>query len=307
MAYRGQCLVHRAEVMQLRGAWSEAMDEAQRACDRLAQEPAVGAAFYQRAELHRLRGEFAEAEAAYRQSSKWGGEPQPGLAQLRLAQGQTAAAVAAIRRALDEGQDRVARPRLLAAYVEIMLAVGDIPAARAAADELADHAASLGAPSLKAMAGHASGAVLLAEGDAASACARLREALAVWQELSVPYEATRVRVLIGLACRQSGDADTAEMELDAAREVFQQLGAEPDQARLEAVSARAAPRSTGGLTRREAEVLVLVASGKTNRAIAAELVLSEKTVARHVSNIFVKLSVATRSAATAYAYEHDLV
>ena len=305
--YRGQCQVYRAEIMQLQGAWLDAMDEAQRACELLSGKPAVGAAFYQRAELHRLRGEFVKAEEAYRQASQWGRNPQPGLAQLRLAQGQIDAAEAAIRRMVDEAHDRVARSRVLAAYIEIMLAAGDIQAARAAAGELSDIAADLDAPLLHAVSGHATGAILLGEGDARAALAVLRPAWKAWQEIEAPYEAARVRVLIGLACRQLRDEDTAEMEFDAARWVFQQLGAAPQLARVEELSRMAAAKTAGGLTVREVQVLRLVAAGKTNRAIAADLFLSEKTVARHLSNIFTKLGVSSRAAATAYAYEHDLL
>lgn len=308
--YRGQCLVHRAEIMQLHGAWSDALDEAQRACERLSQpsaQPAVGIAFYQLAELRRLRGEFAKAEEAYRQASRWGRIPQPGLALLRLAQGRVDAAAAAIRRVADEAQDRVTRSRLLPAYVEIMLAACDVQAARAAAGELAETAAAIDAPFLQAAAAHAIGAVLLAEGDTRAACDAFRQAWRSYQKLEVPYEAARVRVLLGLACRTLGDEDSAEMELDAARWVFRQLGAAPDLAQVEALSRKATAKAAGGLTAREVEVLRLVAAGKTNRAIADELILSEKTVARHLSNIFTKLGLSSRAAATAYAYEHDLL
>jgi DNA-binding CsgD family transcriptional regulator len=188
----------------------------------------------------------------------------------------------------------MARCRLLPAHVEIMAAAGDVAAARAAADELSQTA---DAPLLRALATHAEGVVLLLEGDAQAALGRLRDAWTAWQTLAVPYEAARVRVLIARACRQLGDADTAEMELDAACWAFEQLGAAPD---LAAVRGKPA----GGLTAREHEVLRLVATGKTNRAIAADLFLSEKTVARHISNIFTKLGVSNRAAATAYAYEH---
>lgn len=308
--YRGQCLVHRAEILQLHGAWPDAMNEAQRARERLSQppgQPAVGMAFYQQAELHWLRGEFAKAEEAYRRASQHGREPVPGLAQLRLAQGQTNAAEAAIRRVVDEAQDRATRSKLLAAYVEIMLAARDVQAARAAADELSEIATDLAAPFLDAVSAHATGAVLLFEGEARAALAALRRGWTAWHELQVPYEGARVRVLVGLACRELGDEDTAEMELDAARWVFQKLGAAPDLARVEALSRRAAAKPVGGLTAREVQVLRLVAAGKTNRAIADDLVISEKTVARHVSNIFTKLGLSSRSAATAYAYEHDLL
>ena len=308
--YRGQCLLHRAEIMQLHGAWPDAAGEAQRACDWLVQpqpQPALGGAYYQLGEIHRLRGAFAEAEEAYRQASQWGRSPHPGLAQLRLAQEQLDAAAAAIRRVVDEAGDVVGRSKVLPAYVEVMLAVDDVGAARAGADELSEIAATLGAPLLSAVAAQAQGSVLLAEGDPRGALAALRPAWTAWQEIEAPYEAARVRVLIGLACRALGDHDTGEMELNAARSVFTQLSASPALAALEKLSQKHTGAPAGGLTGREVEVLRLVAAGKTNRAIAADLVLSEKTVARHVSNIFTKLGLSSRSAATAYAYEHDLV
>jgi DNA-binding CsgD family transcriptional regulator len=308
--YRGQCLVHRSEVMTLHGAWSDAMEEARRAATRLTDpapgRPAAGLAFYQLGELHRLRGELAEAEEAYRQASQWGRDPQPGLALLRLAQGQADTAAAAIRRVVDEASGVVARSRLLPAQVEILLAAGDVTAAGAAAVELTGLAEGLGAPYLTAVAAHANGAVLLAGSDPRAALAALRGAWLAWQELEVPYEAARVRVLIGLACRELGDQDGAEMELDAARSVFRQLAAAPDLARVEALSAGAAARA-GGLTPRELEVLRRVAVGETNKAIAAGLFVSERTVDRHMSNIFAKLGVSSRAAATAHAYQHGLL
>jgi len=188
-----------------------------------------------------------------------------------------------------------------------MLAANDVSAARAGADELSAIAASLDAPFMRAVSAHATGAVLLAEHDARAALAALRRAGAAWQELGAPYEAARVRVLIGRSCRELGDEDAAEMELDAARRVFQQLGATPDLARVEALSRKPAAKAASRLTAREVQVLRLVAAGKTNRAIADDLVISDKTVARHVSNIFTKLDLSTRAAATAYAYQHGLV
>jgi DNA-binding CsgD family transcriptional regulator len=308
--FRGQCRVHRAELMQLHGAWPDAMDEVRQARDRLSDPsgpPAVvGMACYQQAELHRLCGEFAQAEDGYRQALESGRQPQPGLALLRLAQGQVDVAVAAIRTALDEAQGRAARSRMLAPYVEIVLAAGDVQAARIAGDELAEIAADFDAAFLYAVAAHWRGAVLLAEGDARAALVVLRRAWTAWQELEAPYEAARVRVLAGLACRELGDGDTAEMELDAARRVFQELGAAPALARLAKISRTAQAEAAGGLTKREVQVLALVAAGNSNRAIAVELFLSEKTVERHLSNILTKLGVGSRTAAAAYAFERGI-
>ncbi|CAN5532499.1 hypothetical protein BH20ACT2_BH20ACT2_10270 [soil metagenome] len=305
--YRGQCLVHRAEIMQLHGEWLDAVEAAQQSCDRLAGHPAVGAAYYQQAELHRVLGDFTRADEAYRQASQWGREPQPGLALLRLVQGRVGAAEAAIRRVVDESQHGPSRSKVLAAYVEIVLAAGDVPAARGAADELTRIAVELDAPSVHALSGYVTGAVLLGEGDARGACDALRRSWAHWRQVEAPYEAARARVLIGIACRQLGDEDTARMELDAATWVFRQLGAAPDLARAEDLQRGAVSKRAGGLSEREVEVLVLVATGKTNREIAADIFLSEHTVARHLQNIFAKLDVSSRTAASAFAFEHHLL
>ena len=306
--YRGQCLVHRAEILERHGDWPDAIDEARRACERLAEppHPAVGRAFYRRGELERLCGEYDASDRSYREASRYGQSPHPGLAMLRYAQGQIDSAVTAIRQALNEAQDQVTRSSLLGAYVEIALAGNNVQAARTAADELARIAAEFGAPLLVALSDHADGAVVLSEGDASAALEPLRRACTRLQDLDAAHDVARVRVDIGRAYRALGDVDTAEMELDAARAAFERLGAAPDLARVVELTGAAAHETTAGLTPREVEVLRLVATGKTNRAIASELFLSEKTVARHVSNIFTKLGVSSRSAATAYAYQHDL-
>ena len=293
------------EVFDVRRAqeWTAALS---RWCDSQP-EPALGAAHYVRAELHRLRGEFAEAEVAYRKANQWGRQPQPGLAQLRLAQGRVDEAHATMRRVLIEAEDVVTRSKMLGPYVEIALGGGDVAAARGAAEELSRIAAVWSTPFLSALSSDATGSVLLAEGDARAALAAFRRAWAGWGELDAPYDAARSHVLIGLACRALGDEDSAQMELDAARSVFLQLDAAPDLVRVEELSRITARRVAGGLTAREVQVLKLVATGMTNRAIASELVISEKTVATHVNSILTKLGLSSRSAATAYAYVHDLV
>jgi DNA-binding NarL/FixJ family response regulator len=306
--FRGECLVHRAELMQLRGSWPDAMQEVERACQGLSDpynNSWAGAAFYQQGEVHRLRGEFAQAEEAYRQASQWGRTPQPGLALLRLALGRPSAAVSALARALAETQERIPRSRLLPAQVEVALAVADVETARSAADELNAMAESLDVPLLHALAATATGAVVLADGDPARALGLLRKALGIWHALEAPYEAARARTLIAAACSQLGDEDGATLEIDAAVRVFRSLGAAPD---LERYAAHG-PTGPGpaGLTQREIEVLKLVVAGKTNHAIAQELFLSDHTVRRHLQNVFAKLGVSSRAAATAFALQNDLI
>ena len=305
--FRGNCLVHRCEILQLQGAWTDALDSARQACEWLAGPPdwdSLGSAHYQLAEIQRLRGDLAQAEESYRRASQAGRDPEPGMSLLRLAQGRVDLALAAIQRALDEAEDPIARSRLLPARVEVTLEAGDVEAARAAADELDGIAADPAAPYLNALACEASGGVLLAEGDPQAALAKLRSAHRSWRELEAPHRGARVRLLIGIACRELGDGASAQLEFDAARGALEELGAAPD---LERLARLVGSPSPGGLSRRESEVLMLVAAGKTNRAIATELFIAEKTVARHVSNIFTKLGLSSRSEATAHAFKHGLV
>jgi DNA-binding CsgD family transcriptional regulator len=305
VAFTGRCLVHRAEILQLSGSWTDALEEVSRAGARFVEtkNPAAGLAYYRQGELLRLLGRFDAAENAYHEASKFGWEPQPGLAQLRLAQGKSDAALAAIRRADAEISQALKRAALLPAHVEIALAADEIEEARTACRELEELAKTYESPMLGAITAHARGAVALAEGDPQSALVSLREAWRVWLELDAPYEAARARVLVAQACSVLGDEDAAALELAAAREVFEQLGASPDLAQLDAKT----PSDRHGLSERELEVLRLVATGKSNREIAAELVISEHTVARHLQNIYAKLGLSSRAAATAFAFERDLV
>jgi DNA-binding CsgD family transcriptional regulator len=308
VAHKGVCLVHRAEIMQLRGAWDAALEEARRVA-----EPSVtggrvlAEASYVQGELHRLRGDFDAAEEAFRLAAKLGREAQPGLALLRLAQGNGEAALAAIRRALGETTDLLGRVLLLPAHVEIALATGEVDEAESASAELADIFDTQRTDALAAKSDLALGAVALARGDATTALVPLRRSLQAWQDLEAPYEAARARVFVGLACAALGDHDGSELELEAARGVFEELGARPDLTRVDSLLPSGASKDTHGLSPRELEVLRLVASGETNKAIAATLVLSERTVDRHVSNLYGKLGVSSRAAATAFAYEHGLV
>jgi ATP/maltotriose-dependent transcriptional regulator MalT len=300
--YRGECLLYRAEVMQLRGKWDEAVRDAQDACELLSSRPAAGAAFYRLGEIYRLRGEFDKAEATYTQANERGRKPQPGLSLLRLAQHRLDDAAASIRSVLLDTRAQATRARILAAAVEILLAAGEVDQARAAADELSVIARALDASLLSGTSAHATGAVLLAQGDIAGAGASLRDAWDIWRDLEMPYEEAQTCLLLAEVCERRGDADGRRLEFDAARKLFKQLNAEAPLPHITEPSGRAGP-----LSERELQVLHLLAAGKTNRAIAGELFISEKTVARHVSNIFDKLGVSSRSAATAWAYQRNLI
>jgi ATP/maltotriose-dependent transcriptional regulator MalT len=303
--FTGICLIHRAELQQLRGEWAAALEESRLASKRFAlksKSTTAGHALYREGEILRLQGDLAGAEEAYRQASLRGSEPQPGLALLRLAQGRRDAAAAAIEQVLAGTTAWLERARFLPAAVEIALDAGDSDRALAASEELEQIAARHGSAMLRAQSAQARGAVELAGDHCREALLPLRQAWRLWQELDVPYEAALVRVLVATACRSIGDHETAALELDAARTVFEQLGALPDLARI-----GEEPAPDKGLSPRELQVLRLLAAGESNKAIAAELVLSKRTVDRHVSNIFTKIHVSSRAAATAYAYEHELI
>ncbi|MFJ3513472.1 MULTISPECIES: LuxR C-terminal-related transcriptional regulator [unclassified Streptomyces] len=313
VAHNGLCLVHRAEVLQYGGAWPEALDAARRACEQFAQgvlnQIARGQAFYRQGEIHRLQGRPAEAEIAYREAGRSGFEPQPGFALLRLAEGHEEAAAATIRRAVSEHTREPERAVLLPAYVEIMLAGAhpDVDGAAGAAHQLRAIAEHRGSDVLLATAAYSRACVAWAKGDAGAALTAGRQAWHAWLELGAPYEAARARVLVALACRSLGDEDTSALELQAAREVFAGLGAGPDVAHVDSLARGGPAPDTHGLSARELEVLRQVAGGASNRQIAAVLVISEHTVARHLQNIFGKLGVSSRTAASTFAWEHGLV
>jgi DNA-binding NarL/FixJ family response regulator len=307
-AYFGNCRIYRAYLMCLRGSWQEALEEAAFVCDDLSGgfgQLVAGHAHYQLAEIHRLLGHHPEAEASYRQAAELGGPTQPGLSLLRLIQGEVDKALLGIRRALAETSGQLERLDLLTAAVTIMLAAGDKDAARQATAELAGIAAVYTTPGAQAELATARGAVALSDGDPATALPLLRSAARAWREIDAPYAVATVSALIGLACRAVGDEDAAEIELTSARSTFARLGAHPDVHRVEGLLHPT--QAVGPLSAREIEVLRLVAAGRTNHAIASELFLSERTVHRHISNIFDKLGVHSRTAAASYAIQHHLV
>lgn len=320
VVFSGQCQMHRAELYRLHGAWAEAIDAAKTAQDLAfrGDRMATYGGFYQQAEIHRLRGEFDAAESAYLHAQDTGFPAQPGLALLRLAQSRPDQAQSLLRQAMD-GIDPAYRRLMLAARVEIELAAGDAPAARAAAEELDALRASIDMPLLHALADQSQAAVLFHDGDPGAALATLRRAWSRWLSLDAPFEAARCRALLARVCAALGDEESARLEREAARAVFAELGAAPALAELELAglgpSVPAAPDAGNGaqqaadagpLTARETEVVRLVSAGLSNRNIAAELFISEKTVARHLSNIFTKLGLTSRAAVTAYAYQHGL-
>ncbi|MEX1078345.1 MAG: response regulator transcription factor [Homoserinimonas sp.] len=306
--FSGQCQMHRAQLYFLHGAWTDALRAARAAQDkaRRGDREALYGGWYQQGEIQRLCGELDEAEDAFGRAAQSGYDPEPGLALLRLAQGKPQLAQSLIERAV-EGSDPGGRRLLLPGLVEIELAVGDVAAARRGADELHAMSGAIAMPLVQAHAHQAEGAVLLAEGEAGDALNTLRRAWAHWQELDAPYETARCRVLVARAYRALGDEDSVSIELEPARAIFAELGARPALAETDAWSRGKSEGTAGLLTAREVEVLRLVSEGKTNRVIAGELYLSEKTVAHHLSNMFTKLGLSSRAAATAYAYEHGLV
>lgn len=305
--YPGVCRLHRCEVASLRGEWTSAEQEALRAADELAPfgDYLIAEGHYIAGEIRRRRGDYAAAEEAFRRAHELGHDPQPGLALIRLATGDPQGAASQLRLALKSGaHPPMSRARLLTALVQAELELGDTATAEQSVTELGQLAQASNSRLLWALLATWHGALLLANGDLDGALPLLREACSACQQLNLPYEAAQVRMILGAAARQAGDEETAQLEFDAARAVFERLGARPDADRAARV-ARVAENPMG-LSDREVEVLRLVASGRSNKDIASSLVISEHTVRRHLSNIFRKIGVTTRSAATAFAFEHDL-
>lgn len=307
--FRGQCLVRRAEIIQLYGEWSRAIAETDDACTLLTRppgEPAAGEAFYRKAELLRLSGDFKKAEDSYGEAAKWGLKPQPGLALLRLAQGQVDAAEISIRNALHETGNVSKRVLLLPAVVRIMTESGKPDEAHAATAELSEIAGRFDTPYLHAMVDHCQGATLLAQEQYQSALGFLQNALVRWSVLRLPYETAQTRELKGVAYQNLRDKDNADAEFAAARWIYEQLEALPDTQRLNQLTQQAVHPTDHQLTLRELQVLRLVADGKTNKEVAGELFISERTVDRHVSNIFNKLGVSSRTEAATFGYKKGL-
>ena len=302
VTFTGQCLTHRAEVLRHQGDLDAAAAAAQEARVRFAgaaDEVLTGGAWYQLAEVLRIRGDLAGAEAAYRRATEWGHEAHPGLALLWVGEGKLEAAGAAMRRLDAEWTGPTKRLRMLPALVEVMLAVGDFDTADRGAVELTDLAEALGTEGSASRAVHARGAVALAEQSFESALVSLRTAVRLWRSLGVVYETARCQLLIARACRELGDLETASLETEAARRALADIGARVPEIQTEP--------NLQGLTPRELEVLRLVGNGLANQDIAEELYISVRTVERHVSNILTKLGVPSRTAATAYGYEHRLI
>lgn len=305
--YPGVCRIHKVRFMQLNGGWPEAEAEAWRACEELMQVHVYTAArgYYEIAEIKRLRGDYEAAFELYQRAHELGFDPQPGLAQLRLAQGRLDAARAGMRRVLDSIQDEPSRAALLPHAVEIALVSGELEEARSFTAELSSIAERYASPGMRACAAVARGRVALVEGDAPAALRDLQQAVNAWIQIDCPYELARTRLLLAEAYRLLDDAEGSSMEVEAARSVFERLGADPDLRRThEMVGGRP---NASGLSDREVEVLRLITDGRSNKEISAALVISENTVARHIANIFSKIGVTSRAAAASFALKHDLV
>lgn len=306
VAFTGQRAVHRGQLMRFHGAYTDAIAELEHAAQRYEEiggSPAAGQAHYERGEVHRLRGDYDSAETAYDEAAGYGHCAQPGRALLWLARGRYEPAVAAIRRVLAERTDPVHRAQVLPAAIEILTSANH-PEIAPLVEELGQLGREFGGIALQAAAAYAEAMLAQATGETEQALNCARRATETWGRLDAPHEAARSRVLIGRELRALGDEESAIAEFTAARHTFATLGARPAEREVAALlDEKPAP---GGLSPREIEVLRLVAAGRSNPEIASQLVLSEKTVARHLSNIFNKLDVHSRTAAAVFAYKHHL-
>jgi DNA-binding NarL/FixJ family response regulator len=297
VAFGGMCRVHRAQLQLLRGEWDEAERNAlQVGADLDANRVDYAAeAWYVVAEARRMRGDPRAADA-YDEAHARGRDPQPGRALLRLQKGQAAGAATSVRTAVAAvGPDPLRRAPLCAAAVEIALAAGQLEDAEAAAAELAATASKYATSGLEAMAAAARGAVLLADDRAEEALPVLRDACRRWHELGAAYDAAGTCVRLAEAYRRLGDEASAAAEVTRAEATYERLGAH-----------RQASEPPAGLTRRECEVLSLVADGGSNREVGEKLYISDRTVARHLTNIFHKIGVSSRTQAARYAIDHGL-
>lgn len=314
VAFTGQCSLHRGQILAGRGAFREAVDEFDSAIERYGRVgtlDAIGQVAYERGEVLRTLGDLDAAEASFRLAGEHGFDPQPGLALLWVDRGELGAAAGAAGRLLAEVQAPLDRVRILPGLIRVLLACGEVDAARSCARELDVLAVEFAFDAVRAAAASAAAAVEIADGDPTGALPYARKARALWTRLEDPYAAGLAQADIGRALLALGDESSARVEVEAARAALAGLGATPAAEAivrlLEPTPPAAAAGHPGGLSEREAQVLRLVAVGRSNQQIAGTLVISERTVARHLSNIFTKLGVGSRTAAAAYAYEHGLV
>jgi ATP/maltotriose-dependent transcriptional regulator MalT len=305
--FAGICRMHRVQLRQVAGDWDTAAAEARKVCTELAgmNVAVVAEGHYLLGDLLRLRGDADGAGQAYRRAHELGRQPQPGMALLRAAAGQAAVAVSSLQTALVAARGAgYSRAPLLRALAEVAVDAGDLKEAGAAAEELDALASTWGTDGLLAAAAHARGAVQLATGHPGDALASLRDAVGRWQQLQAPYDCALSRLRLGQVYAALGDHDAAALELDAAASTLESLEATVELQRLGRLRSRA--DLPGGLTPREAEVLAHVAEGGTNRQVAHALFISEKTVARHLANVYLKLGVPTRTAAASWARRNGL-
>ncbi len=308
--FRGQCLTRRSELLQLQGKWSQAILETEKAIELLTRdsgEPAAGLAYYQMGELHRLQGNLAAAEKAYQEAHSWNRKPQPGLALLWYAKGNIDQAVQFIEELEQETDKPEARLKILPAYMEIKLAENAVEEAQSAWHKLADLASTIQADFLEATLYYWQGVIEMSRGNLRNARSSLEKSHLIWKPLNALYPAARAMVILGEISLREGNLHSAKLEFAAARKIFEQLGAQPDLERVEALmkSCDEAPQTP--ISAREKEVLQLLVQGRSNKSIASQLFISDRTVERHVSNIYNKLGVSSRAEATAYALKHQLV